>query len=53
MGIFKANPEMFNDNRFVTEIVKSFGHLFFLKGEIVFNVGDYGNLYYIVLKGEV
>ena len=53
LPIFQKHPSMFMMPKLRGEILKQFGHVCFKKHDTIFRIGDFGNLYFIVLKGSV
>ncbi|EAS02811.2 cyclic nucleotide-binding domain protein (macronuclear) [Tetrahymena thermophila SB210] len=52
-SIFQKNKNLISDNASSLNITEWFSYQYMPKNTIVFNQGEYGNTYYIVLQGQV
>ncbi|KAL4456521.1 hypothetical protein ABPG74_000628 [Tetrahymena malaccensis] len=53
ISIFKQNPGMASDSLISSNLFKQLKHEFYPRRTVLFNYGDQGDKYYIVLKGSV
>ncbi|KAL4505385.1 hypothetical protein ABPG72_002447 [Tetrahymena utriculariae] len=53
ISIFKQNPGMVSDQLISSNLFKQLKHEFYPRRTVLFNYGDQGDKYYILLKGSV
>ncbi|KAL4499140.1 hypothetical protein ABPG72_017042 [Tetrahymena utriculariae] len=53
LDLFKQNSNILEDQDSLKIIFSEINYVFFPKNSIIFNFGEYGNNYYVLLKGKV
>ncbi|KAL4466350.1 hypothetical protein ABPG72_001028 [Tetrahymena utriculariae] len=53
LPLFQKNPDLLNKHNITQILLNEFSYEKFKKHEVIFNFGDFGYTYYIVLKGAV